>query len=160
MQKILNVHIAEVKVAKKGEILQAILGSCIGIGIIWKEKNMCGLAHCLLSKDPNTNFTIGARYVSQAFPSLLALMKIRNEDFKNIELIIVGGGNMTHPRNSKEEDLVGDINFKFAINEAKKIGLSINYKDVGGEHGRKIVINSNDNTFTVEIIPKISNSVA
>ena len=42
-QKIIDVKIGEIKIAKKGEILKTILGSCVCIGIIWKEKKNCRL---------------------------------------------------------------------------------------------------------------------
>ncbi|MBX3041147.1 MAG: chemotaxis protein CheD, partial [Bdellovibrionaceae bacterium] len=95
--KVLDVHIGEVKVARNGETLKAILGSCVGIGLIWRRRGLCGLAHCLLPKSPVPTFVIGARFVDQAFPSLLALLKAHPEDYPELELILVGGGNMTNP---------------------------------------------------------------
>ncbi|MBK7889573.1 MAG: chemotaxis protein CheD [Bdellovibrionales bacterium] len=87
-QKEINVHIGEVKIAKNGEILKAILGSCVAIGILWEKRGVCGLAHCLLAENPEKTFAIGGRFVDQAIPSLLALMKIRLENFGEIEVIL------------------------------------------------------------------------
>ena len=61
-----NVHIGEVKTGSGDVELQTILGSCIGIGFLWKKRGVYGLAHCLLSKSPDQDFEIGARYVDQA----------------------------------------------------------------------------------------------
>lgn len=155
MQKVLNVHIGEVKIAKSGELLKAILGSCVGIGIIWKEKNICGLAHCLLAESPTPTFAIGGRFVDQAVRSLMALMKIRDEDTSHVSVVIVGGGNMTSPGIEDGSDLVGAVNFRMAISEAKKYKLRIIHSDGGGDEGRKIFINSSDFTFKVEKIPRI-----
>lgn len=152
---VLNVHIGEVKIAKRGETLKAILGSCVGIGIIWKSKKMCGLAHCLLAESPTRSFAIGGRFVTQAIPSLLMLMKIKPENFSEVTVVIAGGGNMTSAEKKDNKDLVGETNFKVAERELKKLGLRIIYSENGGVEGRKIIINSSDFSYKVEKIPRV-----
>ena len=158
MKKVLDVHIGEVKIAKNGEQLKAILGSCVGIGVIWREKNLCGLAHCLLPEGPIRNFNIGARFVDQAYKSLMALMKIKTDDHAKVEIIIAGGGNMTSPSEKANSDLVGYNNFKKALSEAESRGLKVIFQDGGGLEGRKISIDSSDCTYLIEKIPRISES--
>jgi chemotaxis protein CheD len=159
MRKSLDVHIGEVKIAKHGELLKAILGSCVGIGMIWKEKKICGLAHCLLPESPSPTFTIGARFVDQAVRSLIALLKIRTENLAEVEVIIVGGGNMTNPGADDFNELVGANNYKVALREAKKHGLRVVVADGGGEEGRKIFIDSSNLTYRIEKIPRIIEAV-
>jgi chemotaxis protein CheD len=155
VQKVLNVHIGQVRIAKNGELLKAILGSCVGIGVIWKAKGICGLAHCLLPLSPVSTFEIGGKYVDQAIRSLIALMKIRPEDLPFVSLVIVGGGNMTHPGAPEGADLVGSNNFKAALDEAKKHGLKVIFADGGGEEGRKIFIDGSEFSYRVDKIPRI-----
>jgi chemotaxis protein CheD len=152
--KILDVHMGEVKIARQGETLKAILGSCVGIGILWKERHVCGLAHCLLPESPVQTFQIGARFVDQAMRSLIALMRIRADDAGVVEVVIVGGGNMISPGVVDKEDLVGAHNFKVAMREAKRHNLHVVYSEGGGESGRKIFINSTDYSYKVEFIPR------
>lgn len=155
MRKVIDVHIGEVKVAKNGEVLKAILGSCVGIGIIWKSKKTCGLAHCLLPESPTPSYEIGARFVDQAVRSLIAMMKIRPTDLQDVGVVVVGGGNMTNPGASASTELVGLSNFKNAMQEVQKLSLKVLYSEGGGEVGRKISIDSMDFTFQVEKIPRI-----
>lgn len=155
MRKILDVHIGQLKIAKNGELLKAILGSCVGIGVIWKDKGVCGLAHCLLPESPTPTFEIGARFVDQAIRSLIAMMKIRPDDLDSISVVIVGGGNMTSPGVADSSDLVGTNNFRVALCEAKKHHLKVVFSDGGGEEGRKIFIDSSDYSYRVEKIPRI-----
>lgn len=68
-----------------------MLSSCVGIAFIWTKGGRCGLAHCLLPKSPSSNGLIGARYVSQAVPSLLLLMGIKELDHPNGQVILAGG---------------------------------------------------------------------
>lgn len=152
----INVHIGEVKIAKKGELLQAILGSCVGIGIIWKKNRICGLAHCLLPSNDVPTFNIGGRFVTQAIPSLIALMKIKPENIEEIAAVVAGGGNMTNPGASDPTDLVGSKNFETAILELGKLGIRIVHSESGGEEGRKIFVSSLDFSFRVEKIPRIA----
>lgn len=160
MKDIINVHIGEVKVAKNGEVLKAILGSCVGIGFIWREKKICGLAHCLLPEIPVQTFTISGRFVDQAIPSLMALMKIRPENFNQIEAVVAGGGNMTNPTEGDTSSLVGSLNFKVAERELKKLGIRIVYSESGGEEGRKIFLHTDDFSYRIEKIPRIVGKVA
>jgi chemotaxis protein CheD len=155
MIKEINVHIGEVKTARRGEILKAILGSCVGIGFIWREANVCGLAHCLLPEAPERTFIIGARFVDQAIPSLVAMMRIKPGDFKKIEAVVAGGGNMTAPQSSDDGELVGGRNTEVALRLIEAAGLRLLYSEVGGEQGRCIKIDSNDFSYSVRAIPRI-----
>lgn len=155
MRKVLDVHIGQVKIAKNGELLKAILGSCVGIGIIWKDNEICGLAHCLLPKSPTPTFEIGGRFVDQAIRSLIALMKIKPTDIDAVSVIVVGGGNMTSPGVADTSDLIGTNNFNCAIQEIKKLNLKMIYSEGGGEEGRKIFIDGSDFSYKIEKIPRI-----
>ena len=152
--KEINVHIGEVKIAKKGETLKTILGSCVGIGFIWKDRQVCGLAHCLLAESPTKTFGVGGRFVDQAIPSLLALMRIHPENLSEIQVILVGGGNMTQPGAKNVDALVGSNNFKVAERELKRHGLKVVCFDHAGEEGRRVFINSGDGSYLIEPIPR------
>ncbi len=154
-QKIINVCIGEVKIAKKGEILKAILGSCVGIAFIWKKNKICGLAHCLLANSPKKSYKINGRFVDQAIPSLIALMKIKLEDFDDIEIIVAGGGNMTRPNEKNRNILVGFQNFSAVLAECKKRGLKPNQLYKGENEGRKIIIDSLSCSYSIENIPRL-----
>jgi chemotaxis protein CheD len=156
--RLINVHIGEIKIAKNGEVLKTILGSCVGIGFIWKQKNLCGLAHCLLPETPIKTFEIGGRYVNQAVPALMAMMKIHEENISEIEVVIAGGGNMTNASEDKSENLVGSQNIKMALSELQKRGFRILQNKTGGHVGRKITIYGASLTYQIESIPRIASA--
>ena len=157
MNTILKVHIGEVKIAKRGETLETILGSCVGIGLIWREKKICGLAHCLLPKSNKRTFDIGARFVDQAVRSLVCLMKIKDADFRDVRAVVAGGGNMTSPETAQTTELVGSANFNAAIKAVKEINFRLVHSDGGGTSGRSMLIDSESFTYQVAAIPKLSN---
>lgn len=154
--KLHNVHIGEVKTAKNGDSLKAILGSCVGIGLIWKARQLCGLAHCLLPENPAPSHMIGGRYVDQAVPSLLALMKIRQNDLDEVQAVIAGGGNMTNPNSPDSSKLVGAHNFSTAEREIRKRGIRLIHSECGGDEGRRITLKTSDCSFQIESIPRLN----
>lgn len=154
--KEINVHIGEIKIAKNGEVLKAILGSCVGVGMIWHKRGVCGLAHCLLPESPTPTYEIGGRYVNQAIASMVALLKISPENAHEIEIVLAGGGNMTSDPSSDGRGLIGTHNYEKADREFIRHGLKVSFRDVGGIEGRKIFIDSQSLQFRVETIPRIS----
>lgn len=154
-KQILDVHIGEIKLSKNGETLRAILGSCVGIALLWEARERCGLAHCLLPKHPGTTYQIGAKYVDQAVKSMVALMKIADRDAPNIRAVVVGGGNMTGGRR-EESKLVGACNFKQAVDAINGRGFKLVHSDGGGNLGRRIWVDGERYCFDVDTIPRIS----
>jgi chemotaxis protein CheD len=156
---IVHVSIGEVKVGRGTDILKASLGSCVGIAFLWKRRGVHGLAHCLLPEAPpelaHKIGTISARFVSQAVPSLLALMRIAPEDRNEIDVVLVGGGNMTAPAEADATTLVGTLNSEAGVKYLKHFGMNLVHKDVGGEAGRKIWVYCETGEYKVEVIPRI-----
>jgi chemotaxis protein CheD len=156
MKKELNAHIGEIKIAKRGETLKCILGSCVGIGILWRQQKICGLSHCFLPSSPEKILQIGGRYVDQAIPSLLTLMRIHPEHYKELEVVVVGGGNMTQPNVKTSAGLVGTANFDMAIAEFAKLGMTPKIQDRAEVEGRKLIIDSESFAVQILSIPRIS----
>ena len=155
MSNLLNVHIGEVKTGREGDVLQALLGSCVGIGFLYKERGIFGLAHCLLSESPDKNFAIGGRYVDQAIFSLLTLMKIEQNEVRNIHAVIAGGGNMTKSGDADPKKLVGAINSSFTKKQLRKRRIKILHEDFGGMLGRKIIIDCAKGEYQIKHIPRL-----
>ncbi|GAB5407336.1 MAG: chemotaxis protein CheD [Aureliella sp.] len=153
--KTLHVHIGEVKIAKRQEHLKAILGSCVGIGLIWRQEKKCGLAHCLLPSAPEKSCEIGGRFVDQAIRSLVALMKIKKSDVADVHAIVAGGGNMTSFLTSRRRPMIGEANFQAAVSGLKQIGMRIVHADGGGELGRQLTVDAQRFTYDVQFISRL-----
>ena len=150
----INVHIGEVKTGSDSQILRALLGSCVGIAILWPERNLCGLAHCLLASSPNKQFEIGAKYVDQAIYSLLRMMNVSKDDYKKVRAVVAGGGNMLSSDIADTTTLVGYINKKKAINTLNELNINIIHEDTGGRNGRKISVDCKTGGFKIYKIPR------
>ena len=48
----IQVHMCALAIGQGNDVLRATLGSCVGIGLLWRERAIYGLAHCLLPDAP------------------------------------------------------------------------------------------------------------
>lgn len=143
----LQVAMGEVKIGAQCELLQAILGSCVGIGFIWKRGGLCGLAHCLLPEAPAQVHGIGARYVSQAITSLLSLMGVRESDYADVQVVVAGGASMF--RGTSPALQVGQRNTEAAQRYLRQRGLQVAFCDIGGRTGRHMSIDCAQQSFAI-----------
>ena len=151
--EIINVHIGEVKTGSGAVQLQTILGSCIGLGFLWRKRGLYGIAHCLLPDSRGKDYEFGARYVDQAIYSLIQSMSIT--DTRQIRAVVAGGGNMTRQDGDKVDNLVGTLNAKSAEQELKANGIRILQQETGGSVGRKLTIDCATGEFMIHDIPRL-----
>lgn len=151
----IHVQIGEVKTGRPGQVLTAILGSCIGLGFLYPARGIYGLAHCLLSGSGANQDQISGRYVDQAVRSLISLMQVSPADHKRIKAIVVGGANMTMPPDTDPKRLIGSINSGSAYRAVRKLGIRNIYEDTGGILGRQVTIDCTTGEFEVIQIPRL-----
>lgn len=153
----LHVTIGQVKVAGPGQSLHAILGSCVGIGFLFQQRGIYGLAHCLLSKSQPGSQTddISGRHVDSAISSLAKLMNLTPADHRKIRVFLAGGANMTMHSDTDPKRLVGVTNAEFAKKAVKAAGFRIQHTDLGGLMGRQVSIDCDTGNFSVDVIPRL-----
>ncbi|MES2106020.1 MAG: chemotaxis protein CheD [Pseudomonadota bacterium] len=143
----LEVGMGEVKIGVHHDLLQAVLGSCVGIGFLWKKAGRYGLAHCVLPEAPGQICSLGARYVDQAVLSLLKLMRAKEEDYPDIEVVLAGGAHMLNSASPRFQ--IGMLNGVAAKKYLAQCGLNVSYCDLGGKRGRRILIDCALQSFSV-----------
>jgi chemotaxis protein CheD len=134
------------------DVLRTTLGSCVGIAFMWRKAGRCALAHCLLPQSPASISSIGAKYVTQAIPSLLSLLRAQNEDLSNIDAVLVGGANMMVLPHRPNHPTIGEQNAQVATRLIAELGINVVHKDVGGEMGRQLRIDCASYEYTVRHI--------
>lgn len=167
----LHVRIGQVKVGRPGQVLTAILGSCIGIGFFLPQRQIYGLAHCLLSKSAATAAGAPAatpkrvredgqvvgdgRHVDKAIQSLLSMMDIQEDEHKKLRVVLAGGANMSMPLDTPPAQLVGSVNAKFARQAIRGARLRLLDDDLGGLNGRRISIDCDSGEYEIHHIPRL-----
>jgi chemotaxis protein CheD len=145
-----HVGIGELKIGGRGGQLKALLGSCVGIAFLWKKRGRCGLAHCLLPETAEPQWEPGARYVSQAVPSLLRLMGTSAADYADIEVVVTGGGMMLSACSSRFQ--IGQQNADAARKYLELYGLNVVECRVGGKSGRTLAVDCATCSYQIEDI--------
>jgi chemotaxis protein CheD len=145
-----QVGIGQLKIGAHTGQLKTLLGSCIGIALLWKKAGRCGLAHCLLPEAPEAQREMGARYVSQAVPSLLCMIGATEADYPDIQVVLAGGATMFNV--SSPQLRIGEQNIEAAKKHLRKRGLNVGYSRLGGNCGRTLTVDCATGSFTVNDI--------
>ncbi|WP_051971492.1 chemotaxis protein CheD [Massilia sp. 9096] len=143
-----HVWTGQIEVGRGGDVLTALLGSCVGIGMIWRARGVCALAHCLLPEGVLDNGMHSARYVSTAVPALLAALGVRREQYDEVEIVIAGGARML--RLPGGDAAVGCRNILAAHAQLGSRGLQVAFEDVGGHQGRRLSIDCAAMSYKIE----------
>lgn len=151
---LVHVRIGQLAVGRSPTILKATLGSCVGVALLWRERAVYGLAHCLLPQSPDPSIGPGARYVDQAVMSLLKMLEVRPEHHTQIEAHLAGGGNMTQRGQAASRVLpVGQLNIEAALRILEAQRITVHSKDVGGYHARQIHLNCATGSVSIVRVP-------
>ncbi len=141
-----HVMAGELKVGSGSDVLTCLLGSCVGIGMIWKRGGRCGLAHCFLPNNERGAGDAAARYVSLAVPALLSAMGVRMDQYDEVDVIVAGGARMLA---LASPGAVGPRNVAAAEEHLSRRGLAIRYADTGGRSGRRMSIDCDRQSYSV-----------
>ncbi|MEW6340383.1 MAG: chemotaxis protein CheD [Pseudomonadota bacterium] len=150
----IQVHMCALAIGQGNDVLRATLGSCVGIGLLWRERAIYGLAHCLLPDAPVRPPGSGAKYVTQAIPSLLALMQVQRASYDALEAVLAGGANMVHYTRRPAHPPIGEQNVRTAQQLLEALGVRVVHVDAGGECGRQLLIDCQQHTFVVKKIAR------
>jgi chemotaxis protein CheD len=142
-----HVNAGDLSIGRGDEVFSALLGSCVGIGLIWRAGGVCGLAHCLLPAPSRPVIGVGARYVSQAVPLLLKMMDIPIERRGEVEVALVGGASMLGRANVGYA--IGRANIAMAQAVLTSHGLHPAHLDVGGRRARRIRLDCARHSFSI-----------
>lgn len=151
-----HVRIGQMIVGTEGEILKTVLGSCVGIALIWKKRNKSILAHCLLPYPVSQQEDNEARYVSLTLPRMLERLGASPGDYGDLEAVIAGGGQMMEVDQPYTKFVVGEENLKIAKQCIEKLRIKIVTFQCGGDQGTKITLDSSSGQHEVEKVPKVA----
>jgi len=148
----IQVRMCEVRMGSGNDVLRAILGSCVGIGLMWRKRGLYAMAHCLLPEPPQAPAGEGAKYVTGALPALLSMMELDRAHHDEVEAVIAGGACMVQHVTPPRHGLIGEQNAHMAQKLLAETRIRVVHVDVGGESGRQLVIDCAQHQFAVKTI--------
>ncbi|HMV80324.1 MAG TPA: chemotaxis protein CheD [Leptospiraceae bacterium] len=138
--KVINVGIAEIQVARNPGILRTTLGSCIGIVFYQPELKIGAISHIMLAKD-----VIGkdkaknpGKYGETALPKLIQQFEEEGCRPGTYSARIFGGASMFKNISSPFLQNIGENNIQIVREILSSRKIPIIAEDVGGHDGRTI----------------------
>jgi chemotaxis protein CheD len=140
----------EMSVAKNGESLRTLLGSCVGLALYDRREKIGGLAHIVLPA-ANGNTERPGKFVDTAIPALIKQMSRLTKGQLNLTAKIAGGASMF--ANSIAAN-IGNQNIEACEKLLKQMRIPVIARDCGGSQGRRMSLNTADGSVLIEIVGK------
>ena len=137
------VGMADLKSAKAPDSLTTLaLGSCVGITLYDKARQIGGMAHCMLPTYKGFEGQNKAKFVDSAVIELVNALSRMGVSKSALVAKITGGAHM-FTGVSQNNDLlkIGERNAGAGIAILKQLAIPIVANDTGGTHGRTIELN-------------------
>lgn len=140
-------------VFKEETVISTLLGSCVAVALHDPVTNIGGLNHYLLP-EVGPNDVANPRYGTAAIEMLIEEMLRLGASLDRLQAKVYGGGNVIAVSIFGES--IGRRNIEVAEQMLRNKGIRIIEKNVGGESGRTLKVN----THTFEVIHNFSNEEA
>lgn len=135
---IIKLRPGDVAIAKRGDRLETLLGSCVAIILTDQRRTvgvMCHIVHCK-PLPPLTAACNACAYADAALPAMYGLLRSRGFEPQLCEAYVYGGGNMFPDQYSQSH--VGDDNACWVLDALSRDGIHILHQDLGGSVYRRL----------------------
>lgn len=154
--KILVARMGQMQVTDEGAVLKAIMGSCVGIGILWRKRGIYALSHCLLPASPEGSTELNAKYVSDAIPMMIDAMQLESRrDRSRLEAVVVGGGNMLQETGNPGGEEIGPSNLAAAKKYLDLNRVAIKHLQSAEGNASQLFIDGATGEYNIVLIPKL-----
>ena len=131
------------------------LGSCVGISLYDKGKNIVGLIHIMLPDSTCfSNKSNPYKYADTAIPLVLEEMIKKGAMKFRIKAKIAGGAQMFKSQDYKFSNNIGSRNILAVEKALNECGIIIEGRAVGGTKGRTMTVDSETGMVTIKSLGK------
>ncbi|MEM8679749.1 MAG: chemotaxis protein CheD [Planctomycetota bacterium] len=138
----------EFAVGASGEVLHALLGSCLGLALYDARTRTGGLAHIVLP-DSKGETKLPAKFVDTAIPALIEAMEKQSGRRMRLWAKIAGGASMFKNRTA---ETVGTRNIAATEALLEEMKIPILARHLGGEKGRRMHLDLASGRVLIEIV--------
>ena len=139
---------AELAVADQGDVLRALLGSCLGLALYDERTKTGGLAHIVLPRSGGET-KLPAKFVDTAIPALIAEMERLSRRRLKLWAKIAGGASMFSNRCA---ETIGAQNIAATEKMLSELNIPIRARHLGGEKGRRMRLETDSGKVWVETV--------
>lgn len=149
------VKMNEIYVTKSPYLIKTVVGSCIALCIWDNHSKIGGMGHIMLPKSNGNPKAPPGKYADIAVKNLISTMVTEGSSIVNMQASCIGGASMFQNNHHKCES-VGIKNYKMVKKELADLGIPIVIKAVGGNSGRRVVMNCTSGDITISTLQKVS----
>lgn len=143
-----SIRMGEMSVARDGEELRTLLGSCIGLALYDRRHKVGGLAHIVLPKARGKTDRPG-KFVDTAIPTLIAEMEQLAGGALKLTAKMAGGASMFTTTVAAN---IGLQNMESCEQLLGELGITILARHCGGEQGRRMSLDTANGKVVIEIV--------
>jgi chemotaxis protein CheD len=143
-----SIRMGEMSVARDGEELRTLLGSCIGLALYDRRQNVGGLAHIVLPSARGKTDRPG-KFADTAIPTLIAEMEKLVGGAVKLTAKMAGGASMFTTTVAAN---IGLQNIEACEQLLGDFGIPILAKHCGGEQGRRMSLDTANGKVVIEIV--------
>lgn len=155
MRAAMLVQQGDYRLAKDGECLTTLLGSCLGIVFYDRELKIGGMAHARFPRDTGSRNLPASNFVDGAIDILCARFMNEGSRLEKVEISLYGAAALM-PERTDKKDGIGESNVKAAISVLEHRGLRPLAVKTGGNRGVRIGLDTANGIVTVEELQGLS----
>ncbi|MHC4624265.1 MAG: chemotaxis protein CheD [Planctomycetota bacterium] len=145
MKKIIDVNTGEVRIGSEKVLLRSLaIGSCIVIAAYDSEHKVGAMAHVMLPGSSPKKNAERTKYAADAIDALIAKMIRAGAARVDIEVCLVGGGNVL----KKKKDTICRDNIDSTTELLKQKGIPIRASAVGGTKRKGVFLDVGTGTIS------------
>lgn len=146
-QKTIRVNMADLEFGRADDVLETLLGSCVGI-VVWdRSRRHGGMAHIMLAASQGRQASAG-KYADTAVPALIRQLQAWGSSTADLVAKLAGGANMFGSHSAND---VGENNLRAVEEHLGRFGVRIAARHVGGTQGRLIRFRPADGSLEIII---------
>ena len=134
--------------------LKTILGSCVGVILTDKNKEIHGLAHIMLPVSSKKDHHVPGKYADTSIPLLLEKMELLGSSRNDLQAFVLGGASMFSFNGNNGLMNIGVRNIEAVHRILKELKIPVVYEDTGGTYGRTIIFESLTRKVFVKTLSK------
>ncbi|MBN1910282.1 MAG: chemotaxis protein CheD [Pirellulales bacterium] len=144
---VVRVNMADIAYARAPVVLETLLGSCVGVAIWDRSRQLGALAHVVL---PDSHARSGSpgKFADTAIAEAKRRLVLQGAVTRSLTAKIAGGATMFQTTGNLD---IGRFNHQAVVTQLRRQGITLTGEHVGGQQGRLIRFSPQDGTVRVII---------
>jgi len=145
----LNVGMGQIAVGRAGDVLETVLGSCVGVVVMHRQRRIAALAHVVLPAACGRQGLPG-KCADTAIPELLRLLTEAGAGTPGLVAKLAGGANMFGSTGGVLQ--IGEANIAAVQALLAQHKVLVIAKALGGNKGRRISVDCQTGLVDIDVV--------